>query len=100
MVISKENKTLIRVQAALQFILGQWSCKYRKCYIRSRPFIILDPKFHRLVLEVLKKVQILEQNFFYFCDRGPLENPKNAKKYEFLFFTGVIVAYKVRPLIE
>ena len=30
---------------------------------RSRPCIILSPKFPRLVLEVFQKLQILEQNF-------------------------------------
>ena len=29
---------------------------YRKSSIRSRPCIILNPKFHRLVLEVFQKI--------------------------------------------
>ena len=36
---------------------------YRKSSIRSRPCIILNPKFPRLVLEVFQKLQFLEQNF-------------------------------------
>ena len=35
---------------------------YRKSSIRSRPCIILNPKFPRLVLEVLQKVKFLEQH--------------------------------------
>ena len=37
--------------------------EYRKSSIRSRPCIILNPKFPRLVLEVFQKLQFLEQNF-------------------------------------
>ena len=36
---------------------------YRKSSIRSRPCIISNPKFPRLVLEVFQKLQFLEQNF-------------------------------------
>ena len=36
---------------------------YRKSSIRSRPCIISNPKFPRLVLEVFQKQQFLEQNF-------------------------------------
>ncbi len=38
-------------------------CAYRKSSIRSRPCIISNPKFPRLVLEVFQKLQFLEQNF-------------------------------------
>ena len=41
-----------------KFVVG-----YRKSLIRSRPCIILNPKFPRLVLEVFQKLQFLEQNF-------------------------------------
>ena len=37
--------------------------KYRKSSIRSRPCIISNPKFPRLVLEVFQKLQFLEQIF-------------------------------------
>ena len=36
---------------------------YSKSSIRSRPCIISNPKFPRLVLEVFQKLQFLEQNF-------------------------------------
>ena len=57
--------------------------KYRKSSTRSRPCIILDPKFPRLVLEVLSKVQLLEQNIFSGLTEGLLRTPKVTKKYDF-----------------
>ena len=36
---------------------------YRKSSIRSRPCIILNPKFPRVVLEVFQLILILELNF-------------------------------------
>ena len=45
---------------------------YRKSSIRSRPCIISNPKFPRLVLEVFQKLQFLEQNFLSEADhKGP-----------------------------
>ena len=59
---------------------------YGKSSIRSRPCIILDTKFHRLVLEVLKRLQFLEQKDFSWATKGPLETPKISKKYYFYVF--------------
>ena len=66
-------------------LLSLKSLSYRKSSIRSRPCINLDPKFHRLVLEVLKKVQILEQNFFTGVTEGPLRTLKMPKNMNFYF---------------
>ena len=49
--------------------------EYRKSSIRSRSCIILDPNSHRLVLEVFKKVSILQQTFFRVI-KGLLRNLK------------------------
>ena len=53
---------------------------YDKSSIRSRPCISLDPKFPRLLLEVIQKMQLLEQKFFDWDDKGPLRTPKMSKK--------------------
>ena len=55
---------------------------YRKSSIRRRPCIVLDPKFHRLVLEVVQKVQSMEQKRFW-SERRPLETLKTSRKISF-----------------
>ena len=50
--------------------------------------IILDPKFHRLVSEVLQKVQFLEQNIFAEVIVGLFGTPKISKEYDFDVFGG------------
>ena len=45
---------------------------YRKSSIRSQPYIILNPKFPRLLLEVFQKLECLEQHFlFQLVHNGP-----------------------------
>ena len=56
---------------------------YRKSSIRSRPCIILDPKIPRLVLEVLYKVQLLEQKVLNRVREGPMRSPKKSTKNDF-----------------
>ena len=71
--------TFCKVKSILKLV-------YCKSSIRSRPSIILDTKFHRLVLEVLKRLQFLEQKDFSWATKGPLETPKISKKYYFYVF--------------
>ena len=58
--------------------------EYRKSSIRSRPCIILDPKFPRLVLEVpTLKSTLTRVKYFSWVTEGPLRAPKVTKKYDF-----------------
>ena len=61
---------------------------YRKSLSRSRPCIILDSKFHRFVLDVLWKVQLLEQTFFTKVTEGPFKTQKMPKNMNFMFYRG------------
>ena len=68
------------------FFFFQFSQKfynYRKSSIRSRPCIILDSNFLRLVLEVIQKPWILQQNFFLGVKKGPQKSLKMPKKYSY-----------------
>ena len=49
---------------------------YRKSSIRSRPCIILDPKFHRLLLEVLKR--FFQPQYYHLNKTKDLALVKNA----------------------
>ena len=51
---------------------------YCKSSIRSRPCIILDPKFHRLVLEVIKS--FIDREKKSEVKEGPLRTPKMPKR--------------------
>ena len=73
------------------------SLKYRKSSIRSRPSIILDTKFHRLVLEVIQKVESIEHRKISEVKEGHLRTPKMSKNMILMF--SAVVAYNVRPLI-
>ena len=67
--------------------------KYRKSSIRSRPCIILDPTFYRLVLEVLKKVRNLEQKFFSGMTKGSIRTQKYQKIKFLMYSKGIIRLY-------
>ena len=52
---------------------------YSKSSIRSRPCIILDPNFSRLVLEVLQKYQFYSKTFFRGVVKDSLRLQKKKK---------------------
>ena len=51
----------IKKEQISEWVFGKIT--YHKSSIRSRPCIISNPKFPRLVLEVFQNLQFLEQNF-------------------------------------
>ena len=70
---------------------------YRKYSIRSRPCVISDPDFPRLVLEVLQK--IWKEQTFFVSWMVPL-GPQKHKKIENLWNQGGLQAFITLPLIE
>ena len=53
--------------------------KYYEYSIKSQTFIILDPDFPRLVLEVIQKLCTLGKNAFSRGVKGSFQDPKKTK---------------------
>ena len=58
------QKPHVRLEHMHKNVTGLVFLKYRKSSIRSRPCIILDSNFPRLVLEVHQILRLLEQKIF------------------------------------
>ena len=53
---------------------------YHKSSIRSRPCVILDPNFPKLVLEVYQNIWILKQESIFGVIDSPIRALKHQKK--------------------